>query len=213
MPRRSERFPPDARLALAIGSAAASASSRAAISRSRSPAADRDPFRAAAAHEGVAWSLQHRRLQDQQERFMTANGEIAKVDVAIHASKGAVWQALVAPEAIKEYMFGTEVETDWSQGSEIKWKGEFKGKKYEDKGVVLAIEPQRSLKYSHYSPMSGKPDVPESYNTVTVELSGRGDETEVTISQDNNANEKARLESEKNWNTVLQGLKKYAERH
>jgi hypothetical protein len=60
--------------------------------------------------------------------------------------------------------------------------------------------------------MSGKPDRPENYHTVTVELAGRGDETEVTISQDNNADDKARRESEKNWEAMLQGLKKYAER-
>ena len=31
---------------------------------------------------------------------------IAKVSIAIKASRHAVWQALISPDAIKEYMFG-----------------------------------------------------------------------------------------------------------
>jgi uncharacterized protein YndB with AHSA1/START domain len=31
---------------------------------------------------------------------------IAKASIAINASRQAVWQALMSPDAIKEYMFG-----------------------------------------------------------------------------------------------------------
>ena len=57
-----------------------------------------------------------------------------------------------------------------------------------------------------------KPDKPENYHTVTIDLSGSGDETEVSLSQDNNADENARRESEKNWKSMLQGLKEYVEK-
>ena len=137
---------------------------------------------------------------------------VAKVTTSIGAKKSKVWEALVTPDAIKQYMFGADVESDWSKGSKIIWKGEFKGKKYEDKGVILKIESEQTLQYSHFSPLSGEPDKPENYHTVTINLSGSGNKTKVSLSQDNNSDEEARKESEKNWGIMLEGLKKYVEK-
>lgn len=137
---------------------------------------------------------------------------VAKSTTSIEATKDKVWEALVTRDAIKQYMFGAYVESDWSRGSEITWKGEMKGKKYEDKGVILKIEPEKTLQYSHFSPLSGKADTPENYHVVTFNLSGSGKTTEVSLSQDNNPDEKARTESEKNWGAMLGGLKKYVEK-
>ncbi len=109
-------------------------------------------------------------------------------------------------------MFGTDVASDWRKGSVITWKGEMKGKKYEDKGVILKIDPGKTLQYSHFSPSSGKPDRRENYHTVKIDLTGSGNTTEVSLSQDNNADEKARKESEKNWGAMLEGLKKHVEK-
>jgi uncharacterized protein YndB with AHSA1/START domain len=107
----------------------------------------------------------------------------AKATTSIAATKNRVWVALITPSAIKQYMFDTDVESNWSEGSEIKWKGELKGKKYEDKGFILKIEAEKTLQYSHFSPLSGKPDQPENYHTVTINLSGEGDKTDVALSQ------------------------------
>jgi uncharacterized protein YndB with AHSA1/START domain len=137
---------------------------------------------------------------------------VAKATTSIGAPKSKVWEALVTPDAIKQYMFGADVESDWTKGSQITWKGEMKGKKYEDKGVILKIETEQTLQYSHFSPLSGKPDKPENYHTVTINLSGIGNESEVSLSQDNNSDEKTREESEKNWGAMLEGLKKYLEK-
>ncbi len=100
-------------------------------------------------------------------------------------------------------MFGADVESDWREGSPITWKGEWQGKKYEDKGVIQQMKPERTLSYSHFSPLAGKPDRPENYHTVTIDLSGQGDRTKVTLTQDNNATEEARDQSEKNWTMML----------
>src|SRR5438094_6746813 len=123
-----------------------------------------------------------------------------------------VWTALVTPATIQQYMFGTHVVSDWREGSPIVWKGEWEGKAYEDKGKILKLEPQRVLQYSHFSPLSGQPDVPENYHTITIELSRQGTQTKVSLSQDNNATDEARQHSEKNWNMMLDGLKKLLEK-
>jgi uncharacterized protein YndB with AHSA1/START domain len=83
---------------------------------------------------------------------------VAEASTTIDAAGEKVWDALVNPAAIKQYMFGTTVVTDWREGSPIIWKGEWEGRPYEDKGVILQFKFGRSLQYSHFSPLSGLPD-------------------------------------------------------
>jgi uncharacterized protein YndB with AHSA1/START domain len=137
---------------------------------------------------------------------------IARASASINAPREDVWKALVNPEAIKQYMFGTTVVSDWKEGSPIVWKGEWQGKPYEDKGVILQLKPGRTIRYSHFSPLSGVPDRPENYHNVTVELSGDENQTQVELTQDKNASDEERAEAEKNWGMMLAGLKKFVER-
>jgi uncharacterized protein YndB with AHSA1/START domain len=135
----------------------------------------------------------------------------AKATTTIHAPASKVWQALVNPEIIKQYLFNTDVISDWKVGSPIIYRGEWEGKPFEDKGKILEIEPEKVMRNTHWSPLSGVPDTPENYHTVTYTLSAQGDSTEVTITQDNNASEEEKAHSEKNWRTVLDGMKKLLE--
>jgi len=136
---------------------------------------------------------------------------IASATIAIDAERPDVWNVLLDPAAIKLYMFGTTVRTDWEEGSPITWEGEWEGKPYKDKGVILEVEQGQLLCYSHYSPRSGLVDRPENYHTVTIELEDEGEGTRVTLEQDGNATEEARQHSEQNWQTMLAGLKRYVE--
>jgi len=96
----------------------------------------------------------------------------AEADVTIKGSVSQVWDALVNPDKIKRYMFGATVVSEWQVGSPIVWKGEWKGKPFEDKGRILEIQQGRRLRYSHFSPLSGAPDRPESYHNVTIHVEG-----------------------------------------
>ena len=106
----------------------------------------------------------------------------AQVDQTIPASGVQIWQALTTPATLKKFFFGADVDSDWKAGSPIRFKGEFKGKPYEDKGEILAVEPPQRKK------------------------------TQVTLTQSNlkggvTASDVAhRADYEKNWATVLQGL-------
>lgn len=136
---------------------------------------------------------------------------IAKATTSVDAPRDAVWKALVSPEAISQYMFGTTVVTDWRRGSPITWKGEWKGKPYEDKGVILQIDPEQVLEYSHFSPLSGQPDVPENHHVVRITLSEANGRTDVTLTQNGNATEEEQQHSAANWAQMLDGLKKFVE--
>ncbi len=137
---------------------------------------------------------------------------VARASIAINAPRHAVWQALLNPLAIKEYMFGALVTSDWREGSSISWTGEWQGKSYEDKGVLLQVRPDHRLQYSHFSPLSGLPDKPEHYHTITIDLAGNGTGTEVMLAQDHNPTEAARMHSEQNWRKMLEGLKRFVEK-
>lgn len=135
----------------------------------------------------------------------------ATASTTINVPASRVWEALTKPELIKQYLFGTDVVSDWTVGSPILYKGEWEGKAFEDKGEILEMEPEERLVSTHWSPLSGVPDRPENYHTVTYELSEKDDGTEITISQDNNSSEEEKAHSERNWRTVLDGMKKLLE--
>ena len=136
---------------------------------------------------------------------------IAKAKTTINAPASKVWEALTKPELIKQYMFGTDVISDWKVGSPIIYRGEWQGKTFEDKGKILEVKPGRSLVSTHWSPLSGVPDRPENYHTVTYTLSEKDGKTEVNLTQDNNASEEEKAHSEQNWKQMLDGLKKLVE--
>ena len=136
---------------------------------------------------------------------------VVKVSTIIDASPAKVWEALIKPELIKQYLFDTEVISDWKVGSSIIYKGEWNGKSYEDKGIILQLVPEKIFESTYWSSMSGISDVPENYKKVTYELTPENGSTKITLTQDNNATEKEKNHSEQNWKMVLDGLKKLLE--
>ena len=142
---------------------------------------------------------------------MKSNNLIARAQRTINASIDKVWNALTNPEIIKQYMFGAKVKSDWVEGSKITWKGEWKGKPYEDKGEILQIKKPTKLQYSHFSPLTGKDDIPENYHVVTINLINKGNQTTISLSQNKNENKKEQSEAQKNWTMMLTSLKKLLE--
>ena len=140
------------------------------------------------------------------------NKLIAKATTTINASVSRVWEALINPKLIKQYLFGAEVISDWKAGSPIVYKGIYEGKSYEDKGSVLKVEPEKLLLITHWSPLSGSPDTPENYHKVSYELAVVNGSTELTITQDNNSSEEDQEQNAKFWKMVLDGMKKLLER-
>ena len=135
----------------------------------------------------------------------------ARASTTITAPAFKVWDAITKPELIKKYLFDTDVISDWKVGSPILYRGEWQGKHFEDKGKILEVEPEKRLVSTHWSPLSGVPDVPENYHTVTYQLSEKNGTTTVTILQDNNASVGEKEHSEENWKAVLEGMKNLLE--
>jgi uncharacterized protein YndB with AHSA1/START domain len=142
---------------------------------------------------------------------------VVELHAEVDADVDTVWRALTTPSLIRQYFLGAEVETDWRVGHPIRFRGEWKGDRFQDKGEIREYEAPHVLSYTHWSEMPGKPDRPENYHFVRFVLDARGRHTEVTFTQSNVGDapapdEETRAESRRNWETMLEGLKRIAER-
>lgn len=140
-------------------------------------------------------------------------GHVAHARETVDASPDAVWAALVDPARISEWMVGTQVDTTWEVGDPITWRGELDGRRYEDKGEVLEIDPGRRLSMTHYSPLMGAEDRPENYHTVTYQLVADDPDgpTDVLLDQDGNETEEQARQFAGTWQQMLKALKESVE--
>lgn len=136
---------------------------------------------------------------------------VAETSITIDAPASKVWKTITTPKLIKKYLFGTDVTTDWKEGSPISYKGEYEGKAYEDKGEIIKLEAEKIFQSTYWSSMSGKEDKPENYAVVTYKLSEKDAKTKVTLTQDNIDNEKSKEHSLENWKMTLKKLKEVVE--
>src|SRR5688572_13170513 len=106
----------------------------------------------------------------------------ARATVIIDAPSERVWDALTKPEIIKKYFFGTDTVTNWKIGGPIQFSGEFNGKSYQDRGTVMAFEPFSLIQFKYWSSLSGVPDIPENYLTISYFLTEAESKTRLDIS-------------------------------
>ncbi|SFM95406.1 Uncharacterized conserved protein YndB, AHSA1/START domain [Pleomorphomonas diazotrophica] len=138
----------------------------------------------------------------------------AEVEKLIEAPRAAVWKAMVAPDTA---LFPqSKVETDWQVGHPIQFSGNWKGRPYQDRGEIVAVEPEARLEFTHWSELSGTEDRPENYHTVRYELTGDDRRTTVRLTQFNHGNQdiddKTRAEFAANWDMMLNHLKQTVEK-
>ena len=131
--------------------------------------------------------------------------------IKFNAAKSKVWDALVNPEKIKEYLFGTEVISDWIEGSAMIFQGEWEGKKYRDKGNIFVIQPEIFFQYNYWSRFYGLEDNEENYSIVSYQIEEEGDQTVLTLIQQGFANEQAKEHSEISWGMILEKMKEIVE--
>ena len=121
--------------------------------------------------------------------------------IFIKSDPDAVWHALTDREAI----------SDWKVGSGLTFQGEWEGKKYVDKGHILASEKPVLLQYDYWSGFSGLEDVPGNYSLVTYRLTSVNEGTEVSLTQKGFAGKESQSHAEGGWTMVLDNLKNLLE--
>src|SRR2546423_11951242 len=134
-----------------------------------------------------------------------AEAFVAHVSIVINASRARVWDALVNPEKMKQYMPVTSVVSEWREAAPIVWMSEFQGRAFEVKGTILRLEPGRLLEYDHSLPIfrvSGSRQSPQQYQRVTIEVSEDGAQTHVSVTERNSRTQRELEHSEGSWRLV-----------
>lgn len=129
----------------------------------------------------------------------------------IKAPISKVWNFITTPEGMKEYLFGTNVISDWEVGSLIRFVGEYDGKPYEDRGTIEVFDKEQVFEYTYYSSFSGVPDQAENYTLVRMELESIGEGTRLKVKHSNFPTETSYQNNEKQWDIVLDTIKEKTE--
>jgi uncharacterized protein YndB with AHSA1/START domain len=128
------------------------------------------------------------------------------VDTVIHSDLASVWKFLVDPVKLGEAFWGSTVESDFTIGGPIVWKGAWQGKPFEDRGTVKRVEPLALLQYTHWT-VATAGTLESSPNLLTYRLSSEKDGVRVTFTHENIPTEEARGHSEPQWRQLLERMK------
>ncbi|MCG8577931.1 MAG: SRPBCC domain-containing protein [Flavobacteriales bacterium] len=139
---------------------------------------------------------------------------LIKEKIEFKAKLEQVWDLLTNPELTRQYMFGSEVISNWKVGDDIIWKG--KTEEGKDiiyvKGKIAEIIPQQKLSFSMFDPNSGLADKATNYVLLTYSLHTHQNITLFELEQGDFAtveNGKSRFEeAQQGWKMVLPLMKK-----
>lgn len=122
------------------------------------------------------------------------------------AAPARVWAALTNPVLIAQYMPGVTVAADWQPGGLVRYTGEWEGQPFEDRGVVLALEPERLLRLAFQS--AGGPGESIVTYALTPAADGR---VMLTITQEGLPTEAAAAAAGENWARTLSQIQQIVE--
>jgi uncharacterized protein YndB with AHSA1/START domain len=136
---------------------------------------------------------------------------VSKSSIHIEASRETVWSVVTEPAYVKQWQYGSHLQTDWSVGSQIRFISEWQGQTVEQWGTVVHVDAPNRLAYSLFAPRPDLEDKPENYFTMTYILDGDEGATTLTILQeDPRPGAEDTVEDEED-NPMLAALKTLAE--
>ena len=131
-----------------------------------------------------------------------------------------LWQALTDPAFIRKYFGGTGPESDWKEGSEVRWKMSPAGEFHDWDQQVLESEPHRRLSYTWHSyqpemaEMFGWSDEKlaelrkEQRSKVTFDIEPAGSAVKLTVTHDDFEGHTEMLKGvSEGWPMILSNLK------
>lgn len=133
--------------------------------------------------------------------------------IIIDAPVDKVWNTLTQPELVKRWQYGSDVITDWSTGSDIRFRTEWEGKVFEQWGKILEVRHNELIKYSLFAPRPDLEDKPENYFVMHYLLTPENNQTKLEIIQEDNRMNAVQEADQGEENPILQALKSVAETH
>lgn len=138
-------------------------------------------------------------------------------ETSINTAPEKVWDALVNPDKIAQYMFGSRAESSWQKGDDLKFYMEKDGHRaLVVHGSIVEIEKPRLLEHTLFPSTWDMEDIPENYLTVRylIRPEGSGSKLEITQTGFENAaqGEKRYKDVMEGWKAALPKLKEVAEK-
>lgn len=131
--------------------------------------------------------------------------------IEIKAKPELIWDALINPEIVKNYLYGTKLISNWKLGSEISFTGEWEGTKYLDRGTIQELIPNQCLSYTYLSSFSGLPDEKENYSLITFQIVPKLDFFILSLTQKGFTSQQAKEHSQSSWDSILKQIKEIVE--
>lgn len=104
--------------------------------------------------------------------------------IQIAASLTKVWEALTIPSLVKQWQYGSDLQTNWQIGSPIRFRTVWQETIFEQWGTVLEFQPKNLIRYSLFAPRPNLEDKPENYFTMTYRLTENSNSVSLEIIQD-----------------------------
>ncbi len=142
---------------------------------------------------------------------MAAETFSLSVDEVIDARPAQVWKVLTDPVKVGELFWGSTVESDFTPGHPIVWKGVWQGKPFEDRGSIRKVEENALLQVTHWTPSSG-PETEENHTLLTWRIRPEGRKVRVTLDHENIRTKETRDHSEGMWKQLLGRMKEMLEK-
>jgi uncharacterized protein YndB with AHSA1/START domain len=133
------------------------------------------------------------------------------ISIDIKARPEDIWFALTDEEMVANFFWGAQIDSDWEKDSLITFSGSSDGIAYEDKGIILEIEPAKKLKYSYWSSLTEVWCDPDDFSIVTYDIEKKYNSCTLNVTQEGFVDEYARDEARKYWEEILAGIKKLLE--
>jgi hypothetical protein len=108
-------------------------------------------------------------------------------------------------------MGGVTQKSTWEPGSAITFTHTSAGRVHDDRGTVLAFEPERLLRYNHWSALSHLPDSETTRTVITLALTPMRGETDLAVTHDNLRGKAALGHARFFWRNALADIKALAE--
>ncbi|MCW7491938.1 SRPBCC domain-containing protein [Leptospira sp. 2 VSF19] len=121
----------------------------------------------------------------------------------IPSSLERIWEILTTPKYIKQYLYDTDVISEWKEGSSLIFKGVWEGTPYEEKGKIIVLQRPQTFKYSYFSEFFGLPDLPENYSIIENKLTFADGFVTIHLTQTGFTAEDRREHSLQSWKQCL----------
>ena len=129
----------------------------------------------------------------------------------INAPIEKVWDTVTKPALVKLWQYGSDLQTSWEPGSDIRFTTAWGDKIFEQWGKVMAYQQNSLVKYSLFAPRPDLEDRPENYFIMSYVLTEENGQTKLEIIQEDKRPGAVQEAPQGEENPVLKALKELAE--